>query len=142
MVNNNQRSNMVDNFHGLYNQISDLNLNSNFNNNISNNYNISNNMIPHMTNELKSIESYVKTISINDPDRYDKIGEVLYNYILRLVDLLKLNNVNNSEVDDMTITSKLTGILLQSNNSLIELISDFPTLVNTLKDLINKIYIQ
>jgi hypothetical protein len=68
--------------------------------------------------ELMAIVNYLSTISPEDQERQEKIGEVLYEYILKLIDIFNLNTLNKTDITNQLISMKVTGILLQSDVNL------------------------
>lgn len=99
---------------------------------------VSNSVIP-LRNELGVINNYVNGININDPERQDKIGEVLYEFIIKVIEAYSLNKTR-SDVSSVSISMRITGILLQSDVSLTEILKDLTVFVETLRDLIHRIY--
>ena len=92
--------------------------------------------------ELIAIVKYLSTINPEDQERQEKIGEVLYEYILKLIDIFNLNTLNKPDITNQLISMKVTGILLQSDVNLSEILSDLNNLVATLRDLISRIYLN
>lgn len=93
--------------------------------------------------ELKFLNAMVNQIQMNNnyEDKNEKIGETLYNFILRSVDVLNLNDLGRQDITNDIISQKLTGILLQSEN-LAEILYDINIFIFTLKDLIRRVYIN
>ena len=88
------------------------------------------------------IVNYIKGINNNDPERQEKIGEVLYEFIVKAIEFYGLNNLCKVDVTSVSISMRLTGILLQSDVSLFDILKDLNLFVETLRDLIQRIYIK
>jgi len=90
--------------------------------------------------EIKYYSALINQIQkSNPPDKEEKIGDNLYAFILKTVELLKLNTLKKEEISNDAIAGKLTGILLQSD-ALVDILSDLSTFTTTLNDLIVKVY--
>lgn len=99
------------------------------------------NILMGLKYELSYISALISRIqsTIESDDKEEKIGETLYNFIIKSIEMLELNNINNKDVTNDIIAQKLTGILLQSE-SLVDVLSDIDTFVYTMKDLIVRVY--
>lgn len=97
-------------------------------------------LMGQLQQELAAIISFVKNIKPDDDEREEKVGEVLYEFILKLIGVFHLNNLNKPDITNQIISMKLTGILLQSEMNLVDILSDFNGFVSTLRDLISRIY--
>ena len=106
-----------------------------------NNNNVDNQAIMIGLNyELKYISALITQIQKSDiNDKDDKMGETIYNFIIKCIEALNLNNLGKQEITNEIMSQKLTGILLQSE-LLIEIMSDIDSLINTIQDLINRVY--
>lgn len=77
----------------------------------------------------------------NEEDRNEKLGETLFPYIAKVIEVLKLNTFQSQGITNDTITSKLTGILIQTKfEALIEILSNINIFITTAKDLIFRLY--
>lgn len=97
-------------------------------------------IIGQLQQELNAIVIFIRNINPEDITKEEKIGEVLYDYIVKLIEIFSFNTMNKPEITNQVISMKLTGILLQSDSSLIEIVSDFNYFLQTIRDLIFRIY--
>ena len=104
----------------------------------NNNNNIYNQAILMGLNyELKYISALITQIQKSDNinDKEDKMGETIYNFIMKCIEAMNLNNLGKQEITNEIIGQKLTGILLTLvSEVLIEVMSDIHTLINTIKN--------
>lgn len=83
---------------------------------------------------VKEIQRIVK-IS-NPEEKTETLGETLFYFLLNVISQYKLN-ITNGAIDDAILSSKLTGMLLQTDeNELMEIVSNNEILVMTIRDVI------
>lgn len=97
-------------------------------------------IIGQLQQELNAIVIFIRNINPEDVTKEEKIGEVLYDYILKIIEVFSFNTINKPEITNQVISMKLTGILLQSDASLLDIVSDFNYFLQTIRDLIFRIY--
>jgi hypothetical protein len=91
--------------------------------------------------ELSYISALISRIqsTTDSDDKEEKIGETLYNFIIKSIEMLNLNTVNDNEVTNEIIAQRLTGIFINSED-LIDILSNIDSFVHTMKDLIERVY--
>ena len=75
----------------------------------------------------------------NSDDRTEAVGETLFYFLIKFIPQYGLNTTNG-EFNDSDLCSKLTGILIKTEPSvLLQIISSTQGLYNSLKDVLNKL---
>ena len=75
----------------------------------------------------------------NNDDRTEAVGETLFYFLIKFIPQYGLNTTNG-EFNDSDLCSKLTGILIKTEPSvLLQIISSIQGLYNSLKDVLNKL---
>lgn len=88
----------------------------------------------------KLVEKIQEKLLIEQPEeRTEAIGEVLFFFLLKFIEQYNLND-SETNSDDSSLCSKLTGILIRTDTkNLINIISSTERLYNSLKDVVNKL---
>lgn len=92
---------------------------------------------PKMDN-MDFVRDIQKILSLNlSEERTELLGETIFYFLQQFIAQYKLNNTEGM-FDDIVLCSKLTGILLQTEEGhLIEIVSNNDILILTIKDVIN-----
>jgi len=115
--------------------------NMNMNQNMQNIQNIQNQNNNKITVEGEHLlETVQEKLKIEDPDeRTEAVGETLFYFLIKFIPDYGLNTTNG-KYNDSDLCSKLTGILIKTEPSiLLQIISRTDGLYNSLRDVLNKL---
>ena len=106
--------------------------------NMPNNPNQNNNKITVEGENL--LETVKENLKVEDPnERTEAVGETLFYFLIKFIPDYGLNTTNG-KFNDSDLCSKLTGILIKTDPSiLLQIISTTSGLYNSLKDVLNKL---